>query len=58
MLGKETGDMAADILNGKKVSDMPVRVMTDMDIYLNKSTADQIGVKIPADVLKAAVKVF
>lgn len=58
VLGKETGDMAADILNGKKISDIPVRVMTDMDIYLNKSTADQIGVKIPEDVLKAAVKVF
>ncbi len=58
ILGKETAAMAADILNGKKAGDIPVKTMTDMDIYLNKKTADAIGVTFPADVVKMAAQVF
>jgi len=58
ILGKETADMACDILNGKKPSDIPVKVMTDMDIYVNKNTAGQIGITIPDDVLSKAAKAF
>lgn len=58
VLGKETGVMAAEILKGKKPGDMPVKTMKDMDIYLNKTTADAIGITIPADVLKEAAQVF
>lgn len=58
ILGKETAAMAADILNGKKAGDIPVKTMTDMDIYLNKKTADTIGITFPADVVKKAAQVF
>jgi putative ABC transport system substrate-binding protein len=58
ILGKETAAMAADILNGKKAGDIPVKTMTDMDIYLNKKTADTIGISFPADVVKKAAQVF
>lgn len=58
ILGKETAAMATDILKGKKAGDIPVKTMTDMDIYLNKKTADAIGVTLPADVVKKAAQVF
>lgn len=58
ILGKETATMAADVLKGKKAGDIPVKTMTDMDIYLNKKTADTIGVSFPADIVKKAAQVF
>ena len=58
VLGKETGDMAVEILKGKKAGDIPVKTMTDMDIYLNKTTAKAIGINFPDDVLKSAAQVF
>lgn len=58
VLGKETGDMAVEILNGKKAGDIPVKTMSDMNIYVNQATADAIGVKLPDDVLKQAAQVF
>jgi len=54
ILGQETAKMAVEILNGKKPGDIPVKLMTDMDIYVNKDTAKAIGVTIPNDVLKEA----
>lgn len=58
VLGKETGDMAVEILKGKKAGDIPVKTMKDMNIYLNKTTAKEIGIDFPADVLKSATQVF
>lgn len=58
ILGQETGNMAVDILNGRKPGDMPVKTMKDMDIYVNKDTARAIGVTIPDDVLSEAKEVF
>lgn len=54
VLGKETGEMAAKILNGAKVADMPVRVMEETQIYVNYMTAHKIGVEIPPDVADVA----
>jgi putative ABC transport system substrate-binding protein len=58
VLGKETGKMADEILKGKNPGEMPVRTMTDMDIYVNLDTAEAIGITIPEDVLKEAAQVF
>lgn len=58
VLGQETANMAAEILNGKKPGDIAVKTMTDMDIYINQVTADAIGVKIPEDVKKEAKQIF
>lgn len=58
VLGQETAKMAAEILNGKKPGDIPVKSMTDMDIYLNQKTADTIGITIPEDILQKAAEVF
>lgn len=54
ILGQETAKMAVEILNGKKAGEIPVMMMTDMDIYVNQDTADAIGVTVPEDVLQEA----
>lgn len=58
VLGQETANMVAAILKGKKPGDIPVKSMSDMNIYINKDTANAIGVKIPDDVMKEAAQVF
>lgn len=57
-LGRETAKMAAEILNGKKAGDLPVKMIADFEIYLNLETAETIGVTIPGEVLDEAVEVF
>ena len=57
-LGKETAKMAAEILQGKKAGDLPVKMITDYEIYLNLKTAEMIGVTIPAEIVDAAVELF
>lgn len=54
ILGQETGKMAAEIMKGTKAGDISVKMMTDMDIYVNQDTANAIGVTIPESVMKAA----
>ena len=58
VLGKETADMAVEILKGKKAGDIPVMTMSDMNIYVNKDTAKALGINLPDDVLKEAAQVF
>jgi putative ABC transport system substrate-binding protein len=58
ILGQETADMAVEILNGKKPGDIPVKTITDVEIYLNMKTAEAIGIDIPAEVLNEAKETF
>ena len=54
-LGFQAGEMAADILSGKsKPADMPIAAQKDVKVIINKKSADAIGLKIPADLLKSA----
>lgn len=53
-LGAETAKMAAEVLEGGDTSTMPVKVMDDMQAYVNKTTADAIGIAIPEDILEQA----
>lgn len=53
-LGAETAKMAEEVLKGADTSTMAVKVMDDMQAYINRATADAIGVKIPEDILKNA----
>lgn len=54
ILGKETAQMAAEVIKGKNPGDIPVKMMTEMDIYVNLDTAEKLGVTIPAEVLDKA----
>jgi len=58
-LGKVNAKQAVQILNqGKKASDIPVSIADQGDIYVNLKTAKSLGITVPADVLKKAVKVY
>lgn len=50
-LGVETGKMAAKVLNGTKIAELPVLTMEETTYYYNPDTAKTIGVKIP-DIIK------
>ncbi|MBQ2048139.1 ABC transporter substrate-binding protein [Schwartzia succinivorans] len=54
-LGLQTGEMAADVLEGKgKPATMPIQLAKDLKVFVNKADAERLGVKIPEDVLKGA----
>ena len=54
-LGVQAGDMAADILEGKKKpQDMAVQTAKDLSVVVNKDAAEAMGVKIPDDIMKNA----
>jgi len=57
-LGKIAGEQALRIFKGTKPSEIPVSYAKDFDIYLNQKTADEIGVKLPEDLVKKAKQVF
>ena len=52
-LGVETANMAAQILSGEKTaSEIPVKVFNeDLSNYINTTTAEEIGIEIPEDIL-------
>lgn len=56
-LGHETAKMAIEILKGANPGDLPVKSMTDIEIYLNQKTADAIGIQFPEEILSKAVEV-
>ncbi|ACZ09218.1 ABC-type uncharacterized transport system, periplasmic component [Sebaldella termitidis] len=54
-LGKEAGKMAAEILkDGKKPSDLPYKISETVEIAVNKQTLEQLGIKLPEDVMSKA----
>lgn len=53
-LGRETARMVVDILNGKDVSNIPVKVFdTDLYTYINVETAKVLGIEIPETILNS-----
>ena len=54
-LGKQSGNMAADILEGKsKPADMPVQTAKTWKAMLNKAAAKILGITFTDEVLKGA----
>ncbi len=54
-LGIQTGQMAADILEGKKKpASMPIEMAKDLKLTVNKKDAATLGITIPEDMLKSA----
>jgi len=51
-LGIETANMVDAVLKGEDIMDMPVKVFDDdLFIYVNKNTAEALGVDIPEEIL-------
>lgn len=57
-LGELAGKKAAQILHGAKPTDIPIETLKSYDIGINLKTAEAMGMKIPATLLKAATKVI
>ena len=61
-MGKRTADMVDKVLKGTKPGDMDVQYMKDLPnalaLYINKDSAEKMGVKLPPDLLKRAAHVF
>lgn len=54
-IGYQAGEMAADILEGKKtVKNLPVEAASKSTLYINKSEMENLGIKIPQSVLDRA----
>ena len=52
-LGLQTAKMAVEILkDGKKPADMPIQYLEKCDFSYNKEVADELGIEIPADLIK------
>lgn len=49
-LGKETADIAVKILNGAKISDIPVKYMDNFKTYINTETAKALEIEISDDI--------
>ena len=56
-LGQEAGLKAAEILDGKKPSDIAITTLSEMSFTINTDTAEKLGITIPEDILKDAKKV-
>ena len=56
-LGKQSGEMAADILSGKaKPQDMPIQTQKEFNIIVNEENAKKIGLTIPKEILDKVAK--
>jgi putative tryptophan/tyrosine transport system substrate-binding protein len=52
-----TGKMIIEILNGKKIEQLPTRFMTkasDVDLLINLDVAKKLGITVPKDIVKTA----
>jgi putative ABC transport system substrate-binding protein len=59
-IGRATGRMVKDLLDGKKPSDTAVRYMTDpsdIDLLINKDVARKLGLSFSPDIEKMAGKI-
>ena len=54
-IGAITADMLHRYLNGTPIEEIPAVVVDEFTMVINQTTADMLGVAIPADVLETAV---
>lgn len=58
-LGNQTGKMASKILKGeKKAKEMPYETILEPNLYLNSKVAENLGIKIPKDLVDRAAENF
>lgn len=59
-MGRATGRMIAEILEGKSPEDIPTKFMTeasDIDLLLNLDVAKKLGLSFPGDIVESASKI-
>jgi len=54
-IGYRAGEIAVEILRkGKKPSDIPIETVTNLRIEINKKNMEELGIKVPDEILKQA----
>jgi len=57
-LGRVNARQAIEILKGMPASKVPVASAASGDLYLNRSTAEKLGIQLPEELLKRATNVY
>ncbi len=57
-LGVQSGHMAADILGGTQIADIPVQYAENLQLSINPDAAEAMGVSLPDDLVSEAVNTF
>lgn len=57
-IGRQSGEIAAEVLAGKKPAELPIATPRKTFLFLNLRVAEQIGIKIPPDVINRAKEVI
>ena len=55
-LGRQTGEMAARVLNGEDASAIPYETITEYQLYINSEALSALGMEVPADLAEEAVE--
>ncbi len=56
-VGRQTGVIVAQVLDGKKPGDIPVQGVEKMELYLNPGAADRMGLELPESILQQAKEI-
>lgn len=57
-LGVQAGHMAAEILGGTAIADLPVQYAENLQLSINPAAAEATGITIPADLVDQAANTF
>ena len=57
-MGRQSAEMAERVLKGADTATMPVETLLDLKLYLNPAKAKEMGVEVPASVMKRADKII
>lgn len=57
-VGRQTGDLVADILGGKKAGELPTGFPKKTNLYLNESLAKSLGITFDPELKKQATKIL
>jgi putative ABC transport system substrate-binding protein len=57
-VGRQAGRIVVRVLKGEKPGDIAVQAAEITELYVNPSSAEKMGIKVPADVIAQAKKVF
>ena len=55
-LGKQTGEMAVEIIKGADIKSMPIQYMKNPQLVINEDVAAELGINVPEDI-KANAKI-
>jgi putative tryptophan/tyrosine transport system substrate-binding protein len=56
--GKQAGYIAADILSGKAIAEIPVQFAENLVLSVNEASAEEMGLTLPAELVSEAVEKF